>query len=157
IFLLREWISQNARPGIFEDEEGEDRAAPRPQQIAPGPVPAPAPAPAPPVQAPLLLPTRQGNNGDARRIPGDGRATGRSVRRHVTGNRRVDRHNVNQRNGKARAEDTLEDRDSEKPTPSRTRRRLHSSEESEDSEEDRQGRLTFPNFHEGIRKKEKIR
>ncbi|KAF8625036.1 hypothetical protein AX17_006950 [Amanita inopinata Kibby_2008] len=41
VFLLREWISQNARPGIFEDDEfpGEDQAAapragaaPQPQQ-----------------------------------------------------------------------------------------------------------------------------
>ncbi|PPQ69487.1 hypothetical protein CVT26_002833, partial [Gymnopilus dilepis] len=37
IFLLREWISQNARPGVFEEED-----APAPAPVAPGPVAAPA-------------------------------------------------------------------------------------------------------------------
>ncbi|KAF9054671.1 hypothetical protein BJ165DRAFT_734901 [Panaeolus papilionaceus] len=42
VFLLREWISQNARPGVFEDEE-----------VPPeDPVPVPAPAPADPQAQP---------------------------------------------------------------------------------------------------------
>ncbi|KAI4521828.1 hypothetical protein K525DRAFT_279161 [Schizophyllum commune Loenen D] len=45
IFLLREWIAQNARPGVFEDEE------PPPLMEE---APAPAPAPAPPQPAPPL-------------------------------------------------------------------------------------------------------
>ncbi|KAF7976370.1 hypothetical protein HWV62_6933 [Athelia sp. TMB] len=54
VFLLREWISQNARPGVFEDEEflpGEDMA-PQPE-----PVPAPPPLPTVPVVAEPALPT----------------------------------------------------------------------------------------------------
>ncbi|KAJ7601555.1 hypothetical protein DFH06DRAFT_440100 [Mycena polygramma] len=42
VFLLREWISQNARPGVFEDED-------------PEPVPAPLPLPPPPPQQQQLL------------------------------------------------------------------------------------------------------
>ncbi|KAJ6580947.1 hypothetical protein B0H19DRAFT_1112979 [Mycena capillaripes] len=41
VFLLREWISQNARPGVFEDED-----------------PEPLPAPLPPPQPQLLEPPR---------------------------------------------------------------------------------------------------
>ncbi|KAJ7663829.1 hypothetical protein DFH06DRAFT_1393557 [Mycena polygramma] len=42
VFLLREWISQNARPGVFEDED-------------PEPVPVPLPLPPPPPQQQQLL------------------------------------------------------------------------------------------------------
>jgi E3 ubiquitin-protein ligase MARCH6 len=53
VFLLREWISQNARPGVFEDEEVlEERERPlvQPDQQ---PLPAPA-APALPPRMPLV-------------------------------------------------------------------------------------------------------
>ncbi|KAJ7173518.1 hypothetical protein C8R46DRAFT_892656 [Mycena filopes] len=45
VFLLREWISQNARPGVFEDEDPE-----------PMPMPGLLPLPAPPPPPPLLEP-----------------------------------------------------------------------------------------------------
>ncbi|KAJ3809699.1 hypothetical protein F5876DRAFT_43374, partial [Lentinula aff. lateritia] len=40
IFLLREWIAQNARPGQFDDEDGQDIL-----QVPPAPEPNPQPAP----------------------------------------------------------------------------------------------------------------
>ncbi|KAJ3806307.1 hypothetical protein F5876DRAFT_80831 [Lentinula aff. lateritia] len=40
IFLLREWISQNARPGQFNDEDEQDIL-----QVPPAPEPNPQPAP----------------------------------------------------------------------------------------------------------------
>lgn len=40
VFLLREWISQNARPGVFDDGE-----APPEPELAPQPVPGPFPMP----------------------------------------------------------------------------------------------------------------
>ena len=46
VFLLREWISQNARPGVFEEEEG---LPDEPPAIEPAPVPH-APVPQAPVQ-----------------------------------------------------------------------------------------------------------
>lgn len=51
VFLLREWISQNARPGVFEDEEvlPDDPAHVPPELLQvhqPGPVPLPGPPPA---------------------------------------------------------------------------------------------------------------
>ncbi|KAG1738893.1 uncharacterized protein EDB91DRAFT_1137224 [Suillus paluster] len=48
IFLLREWISQNARPGVFEDEDG-GLIPPAPQ---PGDIPAVGPEQPPNVQIP---------------------------------------------------------------------------------------------------------
>ncbi|KAJ7623737.1 hypothetical protein FB45DRAFT_1089571, partial [Roridomyces roridus] len=39
VFLLREWISQNARPGVFEDEDLD----PMPAQLPPVPLPPPPP------------------------------------------------------------------------------------------------------------------
>ncbi|KAJ3931188.1 MAG: hypothetical protein NXY57DRAFT_1081369, partial [Lentinula lateritia] len=44
IFLLREWIAQNARPGQFDDEDGQDIL-----QVPPAPEPNPQPAPRRPV------------------------------------------------------------------------------------------------------------
>ncbi|KAJ3557499.1 hypothetical protein NM688_g1443 [Phlebia brevispora] len=46
IFLLREWISQNARPGVFDDGD----AAPPEEAPAPAPVPQPPAPQAPPVR-----------------------------------------------------------------------------------------------------------
>jgi E3 ubiquitin-protein ligase MARCH6 len=54
VFLLREWISQNARPGVFE----EDEIAGIPLQDPP--VPNPPPANQPVQDARLLVPQRQG-------------------------------------------------------------------------------------------------
>ncbi|KAF7317716.1 RING-CH-type domain-containing protein [Mycena kentingensis (nom. inval.)] len=45
VFLLREWISQNARPGVFEDEEHDAAAAPPPQLLEPPQQAAPHPNP----------------------------------------------------------------------------------------------------------------
>ena len=53
VFLLREWISQNARPGVFEEE---DIAGIPPQDPI---VPHPPPLPAQDVNARLLAPQRQ--------------------------------------------------------------------------------------------------
>ncbi|KAK7031639.1 RING-CH-type domain-containing protein [Favolaschia claudopus] len=47
VFLLREWISQNARPGVFEDDDVE-------------PMPPPLPLPPQPQQQQLLGPPRRG-------------------------------------------------------------------------------------------------
>jgi E3 ubiquitin-protein ligase MARCH6 len=129
VFLLREWISQNARPGVFEDEEGEDRAAQRP--LPAQPAPEPAPQLPPPLDMPEPLPRVEGNHVDLPLIVNVGRGRGRKIRRHVAGNRRVDRHIVNQKKGKGRIEETLEDRDSNLPAASRTRRRLESDDDAE--------------------------
>lgn len=56
VFLLREWISQNARPGVFEEDE---IAGIQPQD-PPVPNPPPANQPAQDVNAPLLVPQRHG-------------------------------------------------------------------------------------------------
>ncbi|KAI0682125.1 hypothetical protein C8T65DRAFT_625163 [Cerioporus squamosus] len=46
IFLLREWISQNARPGIFDEGDAAvDAAVPEALPLAPGDQPMPAPEP----------------------------------------------------------------------------------------------------------------
>ena len=50
VFLLREWISQNARPGVFDDDELFLDERPRPQ---PAVEPHPPPAPLPPPPLPL--------------------------------------------------------------------------------------------------------
>ena len=55
VFLLREWISQNARPGVFE----EDEIAGIPPQDPPV-IPLPANQPVQDVNARLLVPQRQG-------------------------------------------------------------------------------------------------
>ncbi|RPD64449.1 hypothetical protein L226DRAFT_484485 [Lentinus tigrinus ALCF2SS1-7] len=62
IFLLREWISQNARPGVFDDGDAAiDAAVPVPEALPPAvgdqPVPAPEPEPLLEVPAVLLPPT----------------------------------------------------------------------------------------------------
>lgn len=57
IFLLREWISQNARPGVFEDEDG--GAIPPAPQL--GDLPAVA------VEEPVNVPIPDENGHDARR------------------------------------------------------------------------------------------
>ena len=54
VFLLREWISQNARPGVFEEDE---IAGIPPQDL---PVPNPPPANQPVQDVRLLVPQRQG-------------------------------------------------------------------------------------------------
>ncbi|TCD71774.1 hypothetical protein EIP91_003117 [Steccherinum ochraceum] len=55
VFLLREWISQNARPGVFDDAEAPPEGdAPPPLPAADPPPPAP-PLPLAPVLAPPLL------------------------------------------------------------------------------------------------------
>ncbi|KAF7289096.1 RING-CH-type domain-containing protein [Mycena chlorophos] len=41
VFLLREWISQNARPGVFEDDEQQQQQQEQPMPAAPEPAPAP--------------------------------------------------------------------------------------------------------------------
>ena len=81
VFLLREWISQNARPGVFEDEEvlPEEPAPQQPlaNQMVFGPIPPPGqppirlqfPAPQVRRQLPPLPPIQQlapprGNNGE---------------------------------------------------------------------------------------------
>ena len=56
VFLLREWISQNARPGVFE----EDEIAGIPPQDPPVPNPPPANQPVQDVNPRLLVPQRQG-------------------------------------------------------------------------------------------------
>jgi len=56
VFLLREWISQNARPGVFE----EDEIAGIPPQEPPIPNPLPANQPVQDMNARLLAPQRQG-------------------------------------------------------------------------------------------------
>ncbi|KAH0836468.1 hypothetical protein J3R83DRAFT_8077 [Lanmaoa asiatica] len=56
VFLLREWISQNARPGVFE----EDEIAGVPPQDPPVPNPPPANQPVQDANAHLLAPQRQG-------------------------------------------------------------------------------------------------
>ncbi|KAJ2917102.1 hypothetical protein MD484_g3273, partial [Candolleomyces efflorescens] len=55
VFLLREWISQNARPGLFEDEE----VMPEEQANIPM-IPEPQPPPPPPPPAPLPMQRIQG-------------------------------------------------------------------------------------------------
>ncbi|KAH0835462.1 hypothetical protein J3R83DRAFT_9100 [Lanmaoa asiatica] len=56
VFLLREWISQNARPGVFE----EDEIAGVPPQDPPVPKPPPTNQPVQDANAHLLAPQRQG-------------------------------------------------------------------------------------------------
>ena len=64
VFLLREWISQNARPGVFEDEEALPDEPPAIEPLNPPPVPeAPVQqdqvAAQPQPQAPILAPLPQ--------------------------------------------------------------------------------------------------
>ncbi|KAJ6568247.1 hypothetical protein DFH09DRAFT_1261311 [Mycena vulgaris] len=62
VFLLREWISQNARPGVFEDDDPEPIPAPLPppQQLLEPPRPFPvAPHPNPNVNDRIVLAQRQ--------------------------------------------------------------------------------------------------
>ncbi|KAJ7881172.1 hypothetical protein B0H13DRAFT_2049858 [Mycena leptocephala] len=66
VFLLREWISQNARPGVFEDEDPEPLPAllppppPLPQQLLEPPRPFPVPPhPNPNVNDRIALAQRQ--------------------------------------------------------------------------------------------------
>lgn len=64
VFLLREWISQNARPGVFEDEEALPDEPPAIEPLNPPPVPeAPVQqdqvATQPQPQAPILVPLPQ--------------------------------------------------------------------------------------------------
>ncbi|KAH8104046.1 hypothetical protein BXZ70DRAFT_888328, partial [Cristinia sonorae] len=78
VFLLREWISQNARPGVFDDADAPPEGdLPPPlldEQPPQEPAPAPAPAPEPPVaipvivEEPMLHPPMNGNGiaGDTR-------------------------------------------------------------------------------------------
>src|SRR5882762_8933703 len=61
VFLLREWISQNARPGVFEDEElfPEERVLPLLEPVEepqPEPQPEVVDAPAVPAQQPNAAP-----------------------------------------------------------------------------------------------------
>lgn len=53
VFLLREWISQNARPGVFEEEDG--------AVVPPAPQPADLPAPAIAVPDNVQIPNENGH------------------------------------------------------------------------------------------------
>lgn len=60
VFLLREWISQNARPGVFEDDDDDPIAAPLlPQQQVIEPPPPPVVHPNPNVNDRIALAQRQ--------------------------------------------------------------------------------------------------
>lgn len=144
IFLLREWISQNARPGVFEDEDffAENRDLP-PQEPAPQPAAQPqleAPpngAPIAPAPGPLIVPI--GNRGD--RIAAHGRGVRRTRRHHVNrpyqGADGAVRRRRDKGKGKGRDDESATASDTD-PRSSRVRRRLHSGSEgsSDESEED---------------------
>ena len=103
VFLLREWVSQNARPGVFEDvdvppQPDDPPPEPNPDQQhdpnepAPPPI-APRPETPPPPVEPLVLPE-----------PQQRRATqGRAVSRRVRANGGLDR--ANQADGDPEGED----------------------------------------------------
>lgn len=59
VFLLREWITQNARPGVFDDAEappeGDVIPPAAPADALPAPAPAPEPVP-PPALQPIPIP-----------------------------------------------------------------------------------------------------
>ncbi|KIK49077.1 hypothetical protein CY34DRAFT_797462 [Suillus luteus UH-Slu-Lm8-n1] len=75
IFLLREWISQNARPGVFEDEDG--------GAIHPAPQPGDLPAAAVEEPANVHIPDENGFAGNALREAAlDVRRQGRAMRVH---------------------------------------------------------------------------
>ncbi|KAG1839691.1 hypothetical protein F4604DRAFT_1835027 [Suillus subluteus] len=73
IFLLREWISQNARPGVFEDEDG--------GAIHPAPQPGDPPAAAVEEPANVHIPDENGFARNGLREPAlDARRQGRAIR-----------------------------------------------------------------------------
>ncbi|KAG1770200.1 hypothetical protein EDD22DRAFT_866585 [Suillus occidentalis] len=75
IFLLREWISQNARPGVFEDEDG--------GAIHPAPQPGDLPAAAVEEPVNVHIPDENGFAGNALREAAlDARRQGRAMRVH---------------------------------------------------------------------------
>lgn len=75
IFLLREWISQNARPGVFEDEDG--------GAIHPAPQPGDLPAAAVEEPVNVHIPDENGFADNAlREVALDARRQGRAMRVH---------------------------------------------------------------------------
>jgi E3 ubiquitin-protein ligase MARCH6 len=119
VFLLREWISQNARPGVFEDEEipPEERREPAPAPAEPAPQ---APAivnlePQALPRAPLVLEDETRNQ-----LDGFGDHTLRHAHRPVRMHRQSPK-------GKGRATDVnpSSDVDADLHVPARARRRLH--------------------------------
>jgi len=147
VFLLREWISQNARPGVFEDDEFfvENRELPPLE-----PVPQPA---AQPQAQPQLLPLAAPPNG-APVAPASTPVVPPLANRG-RGARRTRRHRVNRSfkaadmavrrrsdKGKGKARDDDEsapesDADRRSAARARVRRRLYSgSEESSDESEE---------------------
>ena len=151
VFLLREWISQNARPGVFEDEElfGGNRELPPPepvpqpegqQQAQPRVLPL-GPLPngvlVPPNPAPVIPPLA--NRGDRMAIHGRGV---RRQRRNYTGRPSNGAENAGRRRrdkGKGKARDdnestTESEEDYSSATRARARRRIHSG--SEDTSDD---------------------
>lgn len=73
IFLLREWISQNARPGVFEDEDG--------GAIHPDPQPGDLPAAVVEEPVNVHIPDENGFAGNAlREVALDARRQGRAIR-----------------------------------------------------------------------------
>ena len=168
IFLLREWISQNARPGVFEDEDfpQDERDMPPPlEPIAPlpalaagrAPVPAP-PQPQPPAQLPMAeirlleIPSHTDNAPPvipplANRRPND-RHGNRKMRPHAVGSsaRRTEvlRRRREKGKGKARDEDEEStptsdtDRAAGSWSRSRSRRKIDMGSESSSDESEYQ-------------------
>lgn len=142
VFLLREWISQNARPGVFEDEEfpEENRDIPplEPVGAEPQGQPQALPLPAPQNAAPTLPhPVARGD-----RVAARGRGA-RKLRRHPRGRSPAVAENILRRRrekgkGKARDDESAPESDSDHPAAARARarRRLHSGLAASDESEE---------------------
>lgn len=179
IFLLREWISQNARPGVFEDEDfpQDERDMPPPlEPVAPlparavGRAPGPAfrpPQPQPPAQPPMVampepyIPPVDNNAPPvipplANRRPSD-RHGSRRLRPHAVGSsaRRTEALRRRREKGKGKAHDVDEESspesDTDRAADSRARARKRMDMGSEGSSDESEDQMTTTEHLENIR------